>query len=166
MQAPKLLTPWQSQGIDMCMTLHRSWTEEALRTELDRYEVELRAAGKARNTVTTYVQHPERFINWLVGRYETKPMTAHAGPNDRSASRSKYEPLRTYLDGRSETTVRATFAQIEEILGVALPPSARKYRPWWANEQAGTHVHARAWLDAGRRTSNVDLKAGTVEFLR
>lgn len=149
----------------MCMTLPRSWTEEDLRTELDRYESELRAAGKARNTVTTYVQHPERFINWLVGKYAAQPVTAPS-PNGRSPSRSKYEPLRTYLDGHSETTVQATFAQIEDVLGVALPASARKYRPWWANEQAGTHVHARAWLDAGRRTSNVDLKAGTVEFVR
>lgn len=151
--------------IDMCMTLSQTWTEKDLRAELDRYEVELRAAGKARNTVTTYVQHPERFINWLVGRYEAKPVLAQASPNDRSASRSRYEPLRTYLVGRPETTVLATFAQIEEILGVALPASARKYRPWWANEQAGTHVHARAWLDAGRRTSSVDLQAGTVEFV-
>ena len=60
--------------------------------------------------------------------------------------------------------VHLSFREIEALLGVALPASARRYRPWWANEEAGTHVHARAWLDAGRRTTNVDLAAGTVDF--
>lgn len=51
----------------------QSWSEEDLRVALDEYELELRAAGKARNTITTYVQHPQRFINWLVGRYKPRP---------------------------------------------------------------------------------------------
>ena len=38
-----------------------------------------------------------------------------------------------------------TFAEIEQILGAALPKSAYRYRPWWANQRAGTRVHARAW---------------------
>jgi hypothetical protein len=59
-----------------------------------------------------------------------------------------------------------TFADIERVIGASLPASARRYRPWWANEQAGTHIHARAWLDAGRRTTNVDLNAQTVDFVR
>jgi hypothetical protein len=59
-----------------------------------------------------------------------------------------------------------TFAQIESVLGLQLLASARKYRPWWANEKYGTHVHARSWLDAGRRTASVDLNASTVDFVR
>src|SRR5579875_2188660 len=43
------------------------WSARELRSELNRYEEELRAAGRARNTINTYVQHPERFINWLEG---------------------------------------------------------------------------------------------------
>jgi hypothetical protein len=34
------------------------------------------------------------------------------------------------------------------------------------HEQAGTHIHARAWLDAGFKTTNVDLAGDTVDFLR
>jgi hypothetical protein len=138
-----------------------SWTERELRSALDQYEAELRHAGKARNTIATYVQHPERFINWLVGHYRPAPRLSPRG-----GSSSRYEPLREYLASRSEPAVRMTFGQIEEVLSAPLPPSARKYRPWWANERAGTHVHARAWLDAGRRTTDVDLDTEVVTFRR
>ena len=59
-----------------------------------------------------------------------------------------------------------TFAQIERILGVALPNSARRYRPWWANEAAGTHVHRGVVSTQVGGTANVELNAGTVEFIR
>jgi hypothetical protein len=152
------LTRTLSPYIHMCMI--KGWTEAELRGALNDYETELRSAGKARNTIATYVQHPERFINWLVGRYQPRPRQS---VNGRS---SRYQPLRDYLSGRSDPVLRLTFSQIEEILGASLPASARKYRPWWANEAAGTHVHARAWLDSERRTANVDLNAATVEFVR
>jgi hypothetical protein len=139
---------------------NRSWTEAELRAALDRYEAELRSAGKARNTIATYVQHPERFINWLVGSY--RPVRRRG---DQSRL-SRYQPLNEYLVEQSGPVVRMTFGQIERVLGARLPNSARKYRPWWANESAGTHVHARSWLDAGRRTVNVDVNAETVEFVR
>jgi hypothetical protein len=152
----------------MCMT----WTEEELRTELDRYEAELRDAGKARNTVTTYVQPVERFLNWLEGRYSparTVAGTSAALPNSPhlAAHRgtSRYVGLRVYLSQRSEQVVRLSFADIETIIGAPLPASARRYRTWWANEQSGTHVHARSWLDAGRRTANVDLNAAAADFV-
>lgn len=132
-----------------------------MREALDRYEAELRRAGKTRNTIATYVQHPERFINWLVGGYRPSPQTSAGG-----GRRSRYEPLREHLAVRAEPVVTMTFAEIERILGATLPASARRYRPWWANEEAGTHVHARAWLEAGRRTANVDLASSTVDFTR
>lgn len=150
------------------------WTARELRDELNRYEEELRAAGKARNTVSTYVQHPERFINWLTGRY--RPAQSDPGPtapDDRGVSgreqperSSRYDPLRRYLAGRSEPAVRLSFAEIERVIGLPLPASARRYRPWWANDQSGSHVHASAWMGAGRRTANVDLNAETVDFTR
>lgn len=143
----------------MCMS-KSTWTEDELRQALNEYEEQLRRAGKARNTITTYVQHPERFINWLVGTYKPTPRAS-----GRTAS-SRYQPLHDHLADQTEPVVRLTFRQIERILGASLPDSARKYRPWWANEAAGTHVHARSWLDAGRKTRNVDLNSGTVEFVR
>jgi hypothetical protein len=59
---------------------------------------------------------------------------------------------------------RATI--VERILGVSLPASAGRYQAWWANEQVGTHQHARAWLDAGYETRRLELNSATVEFVR
>jgi predicted DNA-binding protein len=87
-------------------------------------------------------------------------------PRSTDVRRSTYDPLRVYLLERDEPVVTLTFSQVERILGRRLPASARRYRPWWANESEGTHTHARAWLDANRRTRNVDLNAGTIEFVR
>jgi hypothetical protein len=149
-----------------------SWTDQELRTALDRYEVALRDAGKARNTVTTYIQPVERFLNWLGGRYSPTrnapgPTATWISGQDLTSRRStsRYDGLREYLSQRTEPVVRLTFSEIEDIIGGALPASARRYRPWWANERSGTHVHARAWIDAGRRTANVDLQEATAEFV-
>lgn len=164
------------------MTDEPRWSAGELRSELNRYEEMLRSAGKARNTINTYVQHPERFINWLEGRYRpaqpgqsrepalTPSDGSRGGPGtaDKSMSRasSRYDPLRSYLAGRSEPVIHLSFAEIERIIGGRLPDSARRHRPWWANERSGSHVHASAWMAVGRRTANVDLSAGKVDFTR
>jgi hypothetical protein len=160
------------------MTSEPRWSAQELRSELDRYEEELRAAGRARNTINTYVQHPERFINWLEGRYRptqadpNRKLGLIASVDDRGAfgdermsrGSSRYDPLRRYLAGRSEPVVHLSFAEIERIISGPLPASARRHRPWWANERSGSHVHASAWMGTGRRTANVDLNLGTVDF--
>jgi hypothetical protein len=155
------------------------WTAQELRAALDTYEDELRAAGRTRNTIHTYIQHPERFINWLERRSRriaTDPnaaadATVSAANGDRtdrwdsSTRSSRYEPLRVYLAERSDPIIRLSFKEIEQIIGVPLPASARRHRPWWANQESGTHVHARSWLDASRRTANVDMINGIVNFV-
>lgn len=75
---------------------------------------------------------------------------------------SKYDPLRMYLAGRSEPVIRLSFVEIEGIIGEPLTSAARDHRPWWANTLS--HVQARAWMGAERRTANVDLNAATVDF--
>jgi hypothetical protein len=51
----------------------RAWTTSELRDELDRYHKELLAAGNHRPaTISTYVQHPERFIAYLEGHYDPR----------------------------------------------------------------------------------------------
>lgn len=57
------------------------------------------------------------------------------------------------------------FRDIEKVLGFALPPSARRHQAWWANN-VGTHVNARAWREAGWKTSRVDLASERVVFVR
>ena len=78
---------------------------------------------------------------------------------------SKYEPLKSYLEGCREPEVAFTFDDIER-LGVPLPPSARAHSPWWANETSGGHVQARSWMDAGWRTSRVDVSGEKLVFVR
>jgi len=79
-----------------------------------------------------------------------------------------YDPLRDYLMGCDSDEAVLSFARIEEILGRALPASARKYDAWWANVGDGTptqHSHARSWNAAGYR-ARVDRAGGTVVFYR
>jgi len=48
------------------------YTVEDLRTELRRFESELRAAGLKDNSVGTYVDRTGRFLKWLVGDYQPR----------------------------------------------------------------------------------------------
>jgi hypothetical protein len=159
-----------------------AWTIEELRVELDRYEEGLGEEGKPRNTITSYVYPVDRFLKWLdepyrpirgvprpplTDRRTSRDVVMMAGGRSLPVGRSRYDGLRTFLSGQSESTVTMSFAEIEEKIGQPLPPSARRYRAFWANdERSGSHVHARSWLKANppRRTANVDLDAETADF--
>jgi len=78
---------------------------------------------------------------------------------------SKYDPLRETLTVGDPGPRQMTFAEIDDIVG-GLPPSARRYDAWWENEEEGSHVQARAWMDAGRRVVSVDRDAEIVLFSR
>jgi hypothetical protein len=77
---------------------------------------------------------------------------------------AKYDPLYVHLKRQHLRRIRMSFKQIEKVIGASLPPSAFEHRAWWANELGGTHVHARAWLDAGYRVEDVDQGAAAVSF--
>ena len=77
---------------------------------------------------------------------------------------TKYEPLTTYLDLCKKTKIKLTYNQIEEILGFNLPPSARKYKVWWNNNDKN-HSHSASWGDAGYKTSDV-LLGESVTFIK
>lgn len=59
----------------------RSWSLAQLRSELERYEAELRAAGKGQLTIDTYVGQSERFVRFLIGDYrpDVRPDRQTAG---------------------------------------------------------------------------------------
>ena len=76
----------------------------------------------------------------------------------------KYLPLQRHLAAVVGDTVRLTFAEVEALLGAALPPSARQRSAWWANT-AGS-FQARAWLAAGWRVQGLNRFEGTVSFAR
>src|SRR5262245_53918686 len=77
----------------------------------------------------------------------------------------KYDPLRHYLLQQTQSRLPMTFREVESIIGGALPASARRHRPWWANDATG-HAHAHAWLQAGYRTEQVDMEGEKLVFVR
>jgi hypothetical protein len=77
----------------------------------------------------------------------------------------EYLSLHKYLDNRFAATVVLTFAQIEDLLGFALPDLARLQQQWWANADANStaSAQARSWTQASR-TATPTLLAQTVVF--
>ncbi len=78
---------------------------------------------------------------------------------------SKYAALGRYLRGQGKDSVPVSFAEIERILGVPLPGSARTHRSWWSNNPEN-NVATRQWLAAGYQTERVDLRKEKVVFRR
>lgn len=83
------------------------------------------------------------------------------------AGESRYALLAIWLSKLTSKTKDITlqFDQIEAIIGGPLPPSAREHRAWWANDTVG-HAQSKQWLDAGWRTSYINLTDERVVFVR
>lgn len=83
------------------------------------------------------------------------------------AIRGKYQRLYTHLSALDAEEWRASFGEVEAIIGFELPPSARLYRPWWANQSTGNgHSQALAWTMAGWETADVEMDAERLRFKR
>jgi len=79
----------------------------------------------------------------------------------------KYAPLHDYLANRYADSVVLTFSQIEDLLGSALPATARAHNEWWTSTDSGAEKSpcSDAWILAGR-TAAPNLLARTVAFER
>ena len=79
---------------------------------------------------------------------------------------SKYDPLSRYLRNRPlvEREHLLSFEEIEKLLGIGLPNSARHNRPWWANTISSPQ--ARHWMEAGWKVGKVDLISKRITFAR
>ena len=60
----------------------------------------------------------------------------------------------------------ANFADIQDILGTRLPPSAFKHQAWWANETNPRAAQKCALSQAGWRTTDLDLERLRITFVR
>jgi hypothetical protein len=78
---------------------------------------------------------------------------------------SKYRALGQFFKAQTTDFLRMTFDEVERESGFKLPASARLHQAWWANDRA-RHVQAKAWLDAGFESEQVDMKAGMLVFKR
>ncbi|OFW12246.1 MAG: hypothetical protein A3F69_01770 [Acidobacteria bacterium RIFCSPLOWO2_12_FULL_66_10] len=78
-----------------------------------------------------------------------------------------YLPLHAYLERRYADTIVLTFAQMEDLLGFALPEMARLRREWWTPPDADSAQPGASpsWTRAGR-TAAPNLSAAIVVFDR
>jgi hypothetical protein len=88
------------------------------------------------------------------------------GPGRARRRRSlRYIRLAAYLAAEPEGTDRLKLSvrALEAIVGEPLPAASR-FPSWWRND--ATKAHARAWLTAGWRLAEVDLRRGVLVFER
>jgi hypothetical protein len=99
---------------------------------------------------------------WIANLPRVEP--ERAKPQQRLMS-GKYLLLNRYLADRYAETVVLTFAEIEDLLGFALPDNARHQREWWTNPETNTAEanYADSWTLASR-TAKPNLPAQTVVF--
>jgi hypothetical protein len=64
------------------------------------------------------------------------------------------------------TDLQFHVAEIEVIVGAHLPPEARRFTNWWANQKTGKRPQAFAWMAAGWLVSKVNVHADLVKFSR
>lgn len=76
---------------------------------------------------------------------------------------SKYYPLHRYLSQSEQEQLVLTVNEIEAMLTIPLPESARTQRAWWSNRSRGG-VQAAAWLSAGYKVSQLNLDRGEITF--
>ena len=78
--------------------------------------------------------------------------------------KQRYTKLYAFLMRRNTSRIRLTFAEIEKIIDRDLPSSARAHRAYWANDPK--HSQAKAWLDAGWCSKELDLVEQKVTFVK
>jgi hypothetical protein len=110
-------------------------------------------------------------LDWMKKRGSTAshhhaPAAETVKPQGRVMS-GQYLLLYRYLENRYANTVVLTFAEIEDLLGFALPDQARLHQEWWTDAETtvpGSN-YSDSWILASR-TAVPNLMARTVVFER
>ena len=76
----------------------------------------------------------------------------------------EYRRLAEKFESADGNPIRLSFAEIEDIIGFALPESARQHRAYWANTT--THSISSCWMSAGYKVVDVNLTGGYIVFER
>ena len=101
------------------------------------------------------------------GTFQMRTQDVEAPRVQRPPMSGKYLSLYTYLDGRFADRVVLTFGEIEDILGFALPDTARTSADWWTAPDTSVPQPrcSDSWILA-RRTARPNLLAHNVVFDR
>src|SRR4051794_2442448 len=103
-------------------------------------------------------------LNWMKRRGPITYLRREPDSEPQPVMSGQYLLLYKYLQNRYADTVVLTFAQIESLLGFALPEQARLNQQWWANAPVTTN-YSDSWTLA-RRVATPNLLAQTVAFAR
>ena len=76
---------------------------------------------------------------------------------------TKYYPLFLHFQEYAQDEIALSIAEIERLLDLKLPPTARTQRAWWSNRSSGS-VQSRAWMDAGYHVVEIDLAEEMITF--
>jgi hypothetical protein len=99
-------------------------------------------------------------------RREERPVKTDAPKSPGRVMSGTYVLLYKYLENRYADTVVLTFAEIEDLLGFALPAQARLHQEWWTDTAANAGPnYSDSWILASR-TAVPNLMARTVAFER
>ena len=109
-------------------------------------------------------------LNWMTRRapkpYSLRDALVETESPPGRAMSGKYLLLYKYLEGRYANRVVLTFAEIEDLLGFALPGQARLQSEWWtAEDHVAGSPQSDSWILA-RRTAVPNMVAHTVIFER
>lgn len=105
----------------------------------------------------------ELFRRWFSrGRAVPAPVVA-PGPHPRR--RAEFPVFQQYLESRFADVAVLSFGQIEDLLGAALPETARTRASWWTEVDGEAARYATAWQAAGR-TALSNPGAKNVTFAR
>ncbi len=77
---------------------------------------------------------------------------------------SKYDQFTEFLTQSDRDKIQMTFEEIETVLGFSLPKS-KSYPAWWSNNPANNTM-TNAWIAAGYKTRDVNIKSGMLTFVR
>ncbi len=105
----------------------------------------------------------ELFRRWF-SRGRAVPASA-AAPDMHPRRRAEFPVFQQYLEARYADTVLLSFGQIEDLLGAALPETARTRASWWTELDGESARYATAWQAAGR-TALSNPGARNVTFVR
>jgi CBS domain-containing protein len=137
---------------------------------LARYEEAIVAAFTPNAEKLAYASIPQssvRSVRESSVEYRAQSTIISSIEDEVDPGESRYAALAIHLQNSpsSEDLVKLTFAEIEEIIGDALPQSAYKHRAWWANDPIA-HTQSQEWLNVGWRVSSVSFTTHTVSFVR
>lgn len=104
----------------------------------------------------------EERVDRLTELCEKEPQPKKESNPTQITGGGKYRYLSSYLKNSGKDQIRLTFAEIENLIGFQLSPSARKNRANWANSE--TQSLACSWLKVGYKAVEVNLEKEYVVF--